>query len=192
MYSVDLAEVETLQHEGRWGEAARLMIAAARSVEQGGADFVVICTNTMHRVADAVEEHIRIPLLHIADATAEKIKAHRLRTVGLLGTKFTMEENFYKGRLSEKHGLQVIIPSAAEREIVHRVIYDELCLGEARESSRGQYVEIMSGLVEEGAEGIVLGCTEIGLLVRGQDSPVPVFDTTRIHALAAAEYALGS
>jgi aspartate racemase len=159
-------------------------------VEKGGADFVVICTNTMHKLADEVQRHIQIPILHIADATAEKIQAQGLKTVGLLGTKFTMEEDFYKGRLTQKYGLEVMIPIAEERELVHRVIFDELCLGKVKQSSKAQYVSIMERLANDGAEGIILGCTEIGLLVQQEDSPVPLFDTTTIHALAAVERAL--
>lgn len=190
MVSVDFAEIETLQHEGRWDQAAELLIEAAQNVEKGGADFVVICTNTMHKVADEVQQHIQIPLFHIADATAQRIKSQRLKKVGLLGTRFTMEEDFYKGRLAEKHGLEVLIPTGEEREIVHRVIYDELCLGEIKHVSREQYIYIMDHLVERGSEGIILGCTEISLLVGQEDSPVPLFDTTSIHAVGAVEYAL--
>jgi aspartate racemase len=190
MYSVDFAEIEALQHQGRWDKATEMMIDAARRVERGGADFVIICTNTMHRMADQVQAQIRIPLLHIADATAASIKARGMKRIGLLGTRFTMEEEFYKGRLVDKHGLDVIIPADAEREIVHRVIYDELVLGQIRPASQEQYVRIMARLAAQGAEGIILGCTEIGLLVGDQDSPVPLFDTTRIHAVAAVEYAL--
>lgn len=190
MYSVDFAEIEALQHQARWEEATELMIAAAQSVEKGGADFVVICTNTMHKLADEVQQHIQIPILHIADATAEKIQAQGLKTVGLLGTKFTMEEDFYKGRLTQKYGLEVMIPIAEERELVHRVVFDELCLGKVKQSSKAQYVSIMERLANDGAEGIILGCTEIGLLVQQEDSPVPLFDTTTIHAVAAVERAL--
>jgi aspartate racemase len=192
MYSVDFAEIEVLQHQGRWDEATELMIAAAKNVENGGADFVIICTNTMHKMADEVQRHIGVPLLHIADATAEAVKARGLRTVGLLGTRFSMEEDFYKGRLTERHGLEVIIPAEEEREIVHRVIYDELCAGKINQTSREQYVGIMNRLVKDGAEAIILGCTEISLLVRDEDSQVPLFDTTTIHAVAAVEYALQS
>ena len=192
MYSVDFAEIEVLQDQGRWDEATELMIAAAKNVENGGADFVIICTNTMHKMADEVQRHIGVPLLHIADATAEAVKARGLRTVGLLGTRFSMEEDFYKGRLTERHGLEVIIPAEEEREIVHRVIYDELCAGKINQTSREQYVGIMSRLVKDGAEAIILGCTEISLLVRDEDSQVPLFDTTTIHAVAAVEYALQS
>ncbi|MCL5999661.1 MAG: aspartate/glutamate racemase family protein, partial [Chloroflexi bacterium] len=162
MYSVDFAEIETLQHQGRWDEAAQAMIDAAQRLERGGADFVVLCTNTMHKLADAMQQHMHVPLLHIADATAERIKARSMRTVGLLGTRFTMEEDFYKGRLIEQHGLNVLIPPEAEREIVHCVIYDELCMGDIRLASRQQYVAIMERLAAAGAEGIILGCTEIG------------------------------
>jgi aspartate racemase len=190
MYSVDFAEIEALQREGRWDEATALMVDAAKHVENGGADFVIICTNTMHRMADEVQRNLRIPLLHIADVTAEKIKARGLRKVGLLGTKFTMEEDFYAGRLAEKHGLEVLIPAEEEREDVHRIIYDELCVGEIRQPSKERYVGVMDRLVENGAEAIILGCTEISLLVGDKDSRVPLFDTTEIHAVAAVEYAL--
>ena len=190
MVSVDFAEIEALQHEGRWDETARMLIAAAQNVERGGGDFVVLCTNTMHKVAEEVQEHIRIPLLHIADATAERVKSQGLKKLGLLGTKFTMEEAFYKDRLIEAHGLEVVIPAEPEREVVHRVIYDELCLGEIKAASQAAYIRIMDSLVEEGAEGIILGCTEISLLVGQQDSLAPLFDTTEIHAQAAVEYSL--
>ena len=190
MYSVDFAEIEALQHRGKWDQATEMMIAAARNVENGGADFVIICTNTMHKMADEVQRHVRIPLLHIADATAESIKAGGLKRVGLLGTQFTMVEDFYKGRLVHKHGLDVDIPNEQEREIVHRVIYDELCAGVIEPSSKAEYISIMNRLVRNGAEGIILGCTEISLLVGQQDSQVPLFDTTKIHAVAAVEYAL--
>ncbi len=192
MVSVDFAEVEALQHQGRWPEATQIMVEAARCVEQGGADFVVICTNTMHKMADEVQAAIRIPVLHIADAAAEKVKARGLRKVGLLATKFTMEEEFYKGRLAQRHGLQVLIPAAEDRAIVHRVIYEELVVGEIKPASQAQYRRIIAGLVQQGAEGIILGCTEIGLLVKEADSPVPLFDTTLIHALAAVDYALAA
>jgi aspartate racemase len=192
MVSVDFAEIEPLQHERRWDETAKILIAAAQNVERGGGDFVVICTNTMHKVAEEVQEHIQIPLMHIADATAERIKSEGLNKVGLLGTKFTMEEAFYRDRLIEKHGLEIVIPPEDERGIVHRVIYDELCLGETKAESKEAYVRIMDHLVEGGAEGIILGCTEISLLVCQGDSSVPLFDTTRIHAEAAVEFALGA
>ena len=190
MVSVDFAEIEALQHAGEWEKATGMMIAAAQAVERGGADFVVICTNTMHKMADQVQEQIGIPLLHIADATAERILSQGLHSIGLLGTKFTMEEDFYKGRLVDNYGLQVLIPTPQERETVHCVIYDELCLGQIEPSSKAQYVTIMENLVRQGAEGIILGCTEIGLLVETADSQVPLFDTTLIHAQAAVDWAL--
>jgi aspartate racemase len=191
IYSVDFAEIETLQREGRWEEATRFMVEAARRVERGGADFLLLCTNTMHKMADRVQEQIGIPLLHIADATAAKIKARGLRRIGLLGTMFTMEGDFYRGRLVDRHGLEVMIPAARERGIVHGVIYDELVVGKIIPSSKMQYLDIIRGLVRDGAEGIILGCTEIGILVGQKDVEVPVFDTTLIHAGAAVEYALG-
>jgi len=190
LYSVDFEEIETLQHAGDWQKATEFMIEAAKRVEKGGADFVLICTNTMHKMADEVQSNIGIPLLHIADAAALKITAQGLQTVGLLGTKFTMEEDFYKGRLKEKYSLDVIIPEAEDRKTVHNIIYQELCLGEIRESSREKMKTIIRTLVSEGAEGIILGCTEIPLLIEQKDSPVPIFDTTRIHAEAAVEKAL--
>jgi aspartate racemase len=190
MYSVDFAEIEPLQHQGKWKETTEILISAARSVEAGGADFVVLCTNTMHKVADEVQKKIRIPILHIADATAKTIKAQALTKVGLLGTKFTMEEDFYKGRLSQRHHLKIIIPPPEDREAVHRIIYDELCMGEIKPSSKTRYLEIIERLARNGAEGIILGCTEIGLLVKKEDTRVPLFDTTKIHAIAAVEFAL--
>jgi aspartate racemase len=192
MVSVDFAEIEALQHQGKWDEAAKLLIAAAQDVQNGGADFVIICTNTMHKLADEVQKHIHIPLFHIADATAQRIKAQGLKKIGLLGTKFTMEEGFYKDRLTEDHGLEVVIPTQQERDIVHRVIYDELCLGQIEQPSKDEYIRVMDRLVQRGAEGIILGCTEISLLVGQGDSSVPLFDTTQIHAVAAVEYALAS
>ncbi len=190
LYSVDFAEIELLQRQGNWDEATRLMIEAARSIEKAGADFVVICTNTMHKMADQVQKQIRIPILHIADATAEKVKALGLKKIGLLGTRFTMEEDFYKGRLVLKHGLDVIVPTAGQREVLHRIIYDELCAGIIKQSSEMIYLEIIEGLAREGAQGIILGCTEIGLLVRQEHCRIPLFDTTIIHAEAAVDYAL--
>jgi aspartate racemase len=190
MYSVDFAEIERLQDQGRWNEAAALMIDGAERLERGGADFLLICTNTMHKMADAVEAQIQIPLLHIADATAETLKARDLKQIGLLGTKFTMEQEFYKGRLTEKYGLKVLIPNQEGREMIHRVIYDELCMGVVSSSSREAFANVINQLAETGAEGVILGCTEIGLLIGEKDSPVPLFDTTTIHAVAAVEYAL--
>ena len=190
MYSVDFAEIEALQQLGQWENATQMMIAAAQYVEKGGADFLMICTNTMHKMADEVQQNINIPILHIADATAEKIKAEGLRKIGLLGTRFTMEEDFYRGRLVKRHGLEILIPSLEERKILHRVIYQELVLGQIKPESKAKYIKIIHRLVEAGAEGIILGCTEIGLLVGNADSPVPLFDTTRLHAAAGIEYAL--
>jgi len=190
MYSVDFAEIEPLQHQGKWAEATERMIGVARHVEDGGADFIVLCTNTMHKTADEVEKNISIPLLHIADATAQAIQAQGMGKVGLLGTRFTMEDDFYKGRLSDRHGLEVGVPAEDERQAVHQIIYDELCVGEIRQASRERYKDIMDNLVRRGAQGIILGCTEIGLLVGQEDASVPVFDTTKIHAEAAVEFAL--
>ena len=190
MYSVEFAEIEALQHQNRWDELAKIMIEAARSLERGGADFVIICTNTMHKLYDQVQNDIKIPMLNIADATAEKIRADGIDKIALLGTRFTMEEDFYKGRLVDRYGLDVIIPAENEMEIVHRVIYDELCAGIINSDSKQKYAEIIKGLVAKGAAGVILGCTEIGLLVKQEDSPVPLFDTTEIHARAAVEYAL--
>jgi aspartate racemase len=192
LYSVDFAEIETLQHQRRWEETARLLSHAAKSLEAGGAEFIILCTNTMHKVAGEIEANIRIPLLHIADATARIIQTQGLRRIGLLGTRFTMEEDFYKGRLTQKHGLEVLVPDLGDREIVHRVIYEELCVGHINQASRQQFVTIMEHLAGAGAEGIILGCTEIGLLVKEGDSPLPLFDTTRLHAEAAVSYALES
>jgi aspartate racemase len=190
LVSVDFAEIEILQHEGRWGEASQQLTTAGQNLEKAGADFVLLCTNTMHKLADEIQAGLSVPFLHIADATARKIAAAGIQKVGLLGTRFTMEEDFYKGRLNQQHGLTVLIPDNQEREIIHRVIYDELVLGKINPESKAEYVQIMGRLVQSGAEGIILGCTEIGLLVQEGDSPVPLFDTTRIHAEAAVEYAL--
>ena len=190
MYSVDFAEVEILQHQGRWTEAAKMLVEAAQRLENGGADLIVLCTNTMHKVADDIQANINIPFLHIADATAERVLASGIRTIGLLGTRFTMEEEFYKGRLSQNYGLNVSVPNAQEREVIHRVIYDELVVGKIEPSSKAQYVRIIEQMIGQGAEGIILGCTEIGLLLHQEESRVPLFDTTRIHAEAAVEYAL--
>ncbi len=191
LYSVDFHDVERLQRAGAWDEAGKALADAARSLEAAGAEGLALCTNTLHEVAAAIEAAVIIPLLHIADPTAAAVKRVGFHTVGLLGTRFTMERDFYRGRLMERHGLTVIVPDAADREIVHRVIYDELCRGDIRAESRARYREIMRRLVEAGAEGIILGCTEIALLVRSDDAPVPLFDTTRLHARSAALWALG-
>jgi aspartate racemase len=190
MVSIDFAELEVLKKQGRWEEATALMLATALQVKAAGADFIVICTNTQHRDAEDVQRATGLPLLHIADATAEKICALGLRKIALLGTRFTMEQDFYKGRLERNFGLEVLIPGPEEREIVHRVIYDELVVGTINPASKAQYREIIAGLAARGAQGIILGCTEIGLLVKQEDSPVPLFDTTQIHAEAAVEFAL--
>ncbi len=190
MVSVDFADIEILQHQGQWAEAAQMLINAAKNLENSGADFIVLCTNTMHKVADDIQANVKIPLLHIADATAQLVKDSGIQKIGLLGTRFTMEEEFYKGRLSQKYGLNVCIPNAQEREIVHRVIYDELVVGKIQQHSKEKYINIIEQMVNQGAEGVILGCTEIGLLIHKQDSQVPLFDTTRIHAEAAVEYAL--
>jgi len=190
MWSVDFEEIKRLQHEGDWERLSDAMKDAARRVERGGVDFIVLCTNTMHRVADAIASAVGIPLLHIADPTAERIKAAGFRRVGLLGTAFTMEQDFYKGRLQQRHGLDVIVPDEDDRRIVHEIIYRELVLGQVRPESRQAYREIIARLVERGAEAVILGCTEIMLLVTDEDSPVPLFDTTTIHAIAAVDWAL--
>jgi aspartate racemase len=192
LYSVDFAEIEVLQHAGRWDEAAREMVKAAQSLERAGADFVVLCTNTMHKLAGEIEAGVNIPLLHIADATADAVKAAGISRVGLLGTRFTMEQDFYKGRLTEKHGLDVLIPDEADRGLVHRVIYDELCLGVIKDASRSAFSEVIQRLADKGARGVILGCTEIESLVRQQDSPLPVFPTTQIHAEATVDWALSN
>ena len=189
MYSVDFQEIRDLQLGARWDEATNLMIDAARRVERGGADFVLICTNTMHKMAEEVEASINIPLLHIADVTAEKIISSGLKKVGLLGSAYTMEQDFYKGRLKEKYGLEVVIPGETEREVVDNIIFNDLCSGEIKGSSREQIKTIMGTLVDDGAQGIILGCTELPSLIKQRDCPVPLFDTTAIHAKAAAEYA---
>ena len=188
MYSFDFAEIEALQHEGRWDEATQRVVLAAQSLKNGGADFALICTNTMHKMANAVEKVI--PLLHIADPTAEAIKQAGIHTIGLLGTKYTMEQDFYKGRLVEKFGLNVVTPDEADRQIVHDIIYDELCLGEVQSKSKEQYIEIIRRLGEKGAQGVILGCTEITMLVQQFDCELPLFDTTRLHAQAAVDMAL--
>jgi aspartate racemase len=190
MWSFDFGEIEALQHAGRWNDATRLMIEAAQLLERGGADFFLICTNTMHRMADQVQAAVRIPLLHIADPTAERIKAQGIKRVGLLGTAFTMEQDFYKGRLQQRFGLDVLTPEADDRATVHRIIYDELVQGRAEPASRNAYRAVIGRLVERGAEAVILGCTEIMLLIKAQDSPVPLFDTTVIHAEAAVDRAL--
>ena len=190
LYSVDFAEIETLQMAGDWLAAGELLADASVGVEKAGADFLLICTNTMHKVAQQIQSKLNIPLLHIADATAEELMAKGVKTVGLLGTAFTMEQDFYKGRLEDKYGLKVITPNKADREIVHSIIYNELCLGEIKESSKQAYLRIIQGLADHGAQGVILGCTEIGTLVKQSDTTVKLFDTTTIHANKAVELAL--
>ena len=190
MYSVDFEEIEKAQHQGNWDEATKLMIEAAQRLEKGGADFVVICSNAMHKMSGEVKKIGGIPMLHIGDATAEKIKEANFKKVGLLGTRFTMEEGFYRGRLTGRYGLEVVIPNEKGRQIIHDIIYKELCLGLIKPSSKDQFCEIIQNLVRDGAEGIILGCTEIPLLIKQEDVKVPLFDTTRIHAESASEYAL--
>jgi aspartate racemase len=190
MWSFDFAEIEALQHAGDWDQATALMIEAARRLEAGGADFFLICSNTMHRMADAVAAAVKIPLLHIVDPTGERIAASAIRRVGLLGTAFTMEQDFYKGRLAQNFGVDVLVPDADDRALVHRVIYDELVQGRIEAASRQAYRDVIARLVARGAQGVVLGCTEIMLLVRQEDSAVPLFDTTRLHVEAAIARAL--
>ncbi len=192
LYSVDFAEIETLQHQNRWEEAGSLLSRGAEHVERAGAELLLICSNTMHRAAEAIEGRLTIPLLHIADPTAEAINMHGIRTIGLLGTRFTMEQPFYRGRLESKYGLNVLIPPAAERLVVHEIIYHELVRGIITPESRHRYQEIIAGLISRGAKGIILGCTEIMLLIHPDDVPVPTFDTTTLHALAAVNIALAT
>jgi aspartate racemase len=190
LWSFDFSEIERLQHDGDWSGLTDRMTDAARRLETAGADVLVICTNTMHRMADAVQQAVSIPLLHIADPTAERIKAAGLTRVGLLGTAFTMEQDFYRGRLAAMHGLDVLTPDAAERATVHRIIYEELVAGVIDPVSRAVYRDVIAQLVARGAQGVILGCTEIMLLVRPEDSAVPLFDTATLHACAAVELAL--
>lgn len=189
LYSVDFAEIEKHQSSGQWDQSALLLAEAAQSLEKAGADFIVICTNTMHKLAPQIQAAVRIPLLHIAEATADELIRNRIRKVGLLGTQYTMTQDFYKGKLMEK-GLEVMIPEPADVGIVNRVIYGELCLGVLSEQSKKDFLRIIQDLAKRGAEGVILGCTEIGLLVMQADTEVPLFDTTAIHAAKAAEYAL--
>lgn len=190
VHSVDFGEVEPLQRAGRWDDLGRMLNDAARALERGGADVVVLCANTMHKVADAMMADVRIPLIHIADATAERVRLAGLRRVGLLGTRYTMEQDFYTRRLSERHGLEVIVPEGEDRDEVNRVIFEELVLGKVEPASRARYQEIVARLAKAGAQGVIAGCTEIGMLLSQDDVKVPLFDTTRIHATAAVEWAL--
>ena len=190
LVSVDFADIEELQRENRWDEAGEAMVRAAQQAQAGGADCILICTNTMHKVAQQVQAAVQLPFIHIADATAQAILPGGITTIGLLGTRFTMEEQFYSGRLEEQFGLKVVTPAADDREIVHCVIYEQLVVGIVEQESRNHYRRIMQALADAGAQGIILGCTEIGLLVTQSDSPVPLFDTTTIHAEAAVEFAI--
>ncbi|EKM23243.1 aspartate/glutamate racemase family protein [Vibrio harveyi] len=192
LYSVDFAEIETLQHQGRWDDTAIILAQAAKSVEAGGADFILICTNTMHKVADQIQQAVNVPLVHIADATAEQLVMDGIKKVGLLGTRFTMEQDFYKQRLIDKFGVDVVVPSSDDQTIVHDVIYNELCKGEVHDDSRQHYLTIIEKLVEQGVEAVILGCTEIAMLVESQHTDVKLYDTTEIHAKAAVEKALDS
>ena len=190
LYSVDFHDIEVLQHEGKWDESGDRLADAARAVRRAGADIIVLCTNTMHKVAERIECAVDVPLLHIADATAGRVKSAGLTRVGLLGTRFTMEEEFYRGRLERQHGLTVLTPPREQRDLVHAVIYDELCLGVVRDTSREAFRQIVSDLVARGVQGVILGCTEIGLLLRPEDASVALFDTAAIHAETAARWAL--
>lgn len=189
LYSVDFQEIEHYQAQGEWEKAGAVLGEAACSLEKAGADFIVICTNTMHKVVDLIEEKIVIPILHIADATAKQIQKAELKTIGLLGTKYTMEQAFYKERITEQ-GIKVIVPQEEERNGVNRIIYEELCLGIIEQPSKEYYLQVIQKLIEEGVQGIILGCTEIGLLIKQEDVRVPIFDTTVIHAIAAVEQAI--
>jgi aspartate racemase len=191
LYSVDFDPIEKLQHRGDWAGTGDILCDAARRIEAGGAEFLLICTNTMHKVADTVAAAVTIPLLHIADATGQALQKAGIQRVGLLGTAFTMEEDFYKGRLAERYGLDVLVPDAADRRLVHEVIYRELCLGAIKPESRQAFVEIVDRLAGQGAQGVILGCTEIGLLIRQADTAVPLYDTTFIHAERAVDLAVG-
>ena len=190
LWSFDFDEIEQLQQSADWSTAADRLTDAARALQRAGADFLVLCTNTMHQLADNVQAAVPLPLLHIADATAARIKAAGLRQVGLLGTRYTMEQDFYRGRMIEQHGLGVAVPSEADRQLVHDVIYSELCHGLTSDASRDEFRRIIQQLTDQGCQGIILGCTEIGLLIKPADSPVPLFDTTAIHAEAAVDFAL--
>ena len=190
LYSVEFQEIERLQHAERWDDAGVILADAARALRRAGADVIVLATNTMHRVAAQIEAAVDIPLLHIADATAARVQAAGVTRVGLLGTRFTMEQPFYRDRLATRHGLDVLVPPEDARALVHQVIYRELCVGAIKDESRRGFQEIVAGLVARGAQGVILGCTEIGLLLRPEDAPVPLFDTGIIHAEAAADFAL--
>ena len=190
LYSVDFDEIEKLQHQGLWDEMAEILVGAAKSIESAGADFLLICTNTMHKVADAIQAQINIPVLHIADATAEQLIKDGISKIGLLGTRFTMEQDFYKGRLIDDFGLKVVVPSTSDQTIIHDVIYNELCLGQILDDSRKKFLNIVDKLYQQGAQAVILGCTEIALLINQSDTAIPLYDTTTIHAEAAVKLAL--
>lgn len=190
MYSVDFGEIAELQHQGDWSKLGELMADAAQRLERGGADFIILCTNTMHKLSDKIEDSVKIPLIHIADVTAEAIKQKEMKKVALLGTKFTMEQDFLKGRLNKIHGIETIIPNEEQRTTIHRIIYEELVKGIIKEDSRTAYLEIINDLIQKGAEGVILGCTEIGLLITNEFTDAILFDTTEIHAVKAVEMAL--
>jgi aspartate racemase len=190
LYSVDFDEIEKLQHEGNWDETAKILSSAAKNVEKGGADFLMICTNTMHKVVSQIESEISIPILHIADATAKVLVNNNVRKVGLLGTRFTMEQDFYKGRISDKFDIEVIVPNVEDQTIIHEVIYTELCQGVIKNESKTKYLKIIERLHEEGAQGVILGCTEIALLVQQSDTDITLYNTTEIHANQGVELAL--
>lgn len=192
LYSVDFEKIEILQHENKWDELTDIMVNIAERLKDAGADFIVICTNTMHKMAEDIEEKAQIKVLHIAEATGKEIIKRKFKKVGLLGTNFTMEQDFYKEVLKDNFNIDVIIPSREEREIIHRVIYDELCKGIINEESKNEYIKIIDDLALNGADGIVLGCTEIPLLIKQEDVNIPIFDTTTIHSISAAEFALAN
>lgn len=191
LYSVDFQEIKDLQHQGNWTKATKVMIEAAQKLEAGGADVIVICTNTMHKMAPEVMNSVSIPLLHIADPTAKKIVADKIKRVALLGTAFTMEQQFYKDRLIDQFGLEVVVPDEADRAVVHDIIYHELCLGIINEDSKKKYLDIINSLIRQGAEAVILGCTEITMLISQEDCTIPVYDTTRLHAEAAVDFCIG-
>lgn len=190
MYSVDFEKIEVLQHENKWDELTDIMVEIAKKLKNAGADFIIICTNTMHKMAEDIEEKAQIKVLHIAEATGKEIIKRRIKKIGLLGTNFTMEQDFYKKVLKDSFNIEVIIPNESERGIIHKVIYDELCKGIISEESKNEYIKIINNLVLSGAEGIVLGCTEIPLLIKQEDVKIPIFDTTMIHSISAVEFAL--
>lgn len=190
--SINFSDIEKLQHEGNWPEMATILINAAKSVEAGGADFLLICTNTMHKLADDIQKNITIPILHIADATGVRLVEHNMTKVGLLGTRFTMEQDFYKNRLSNRFDIEVIVPPADEQAIIHQVIYEELCQGIITKASQKRYLSIINNLYQQGAQAVILGCTEIALLIKQEDTQVPLYDTTAIHAASAVDLALAS